>query len=76
MKITNRSQCPFCRSEHRRKMLLRKERHYRNKRYQAALKAAKESGKVVQVWKQDAFTGWHFIDYKGQQEITGYGRGA
>lgn len=70
---TTRAECPYCRANHRRKQELRKIRHYENKRYTAALKAGIESGKVIKIWHRDPFTGWHYMDYKGYQKLTGFG---
>lgn len=47
--------------------------HKRRKNREEAIKAAKKSGKLIQVWFRDDFTGWHYIDYKGKHALTGRG---
>jgi hypothetical protein len=38
-----------------------------------AINAAVKSGKLIQVWFQDEFTGWHYINYKNHNRMTGRG---
>ena len=65
--------CRNCelRNELRRRATLA--RHKKRKAFVSALARGVESGKVIQVWHLDEFTGWHYIDYKGQQGFTGSG---
>ena len=67
------NRCRRCemKDELRRKATLA--RHKKRKAFVSALARGIESGKVIQVWHLDEFTGWHYIDYKGRQGLTGSG---
>lgn len=60
--------CEHIRERQAKGRLLRKKKQAEIAR---ARKAAVASGKVIEVWHRDDFTGWHYIDYKGRQGYTG-----
>lgn len=63
--------CKLCQYRENRRIELLLIKKKKQKAKTDALNRAIKSGKVIPVWFQDEFTGWHYIDYKGRYEYTG-----
>jgi len=63
--------CPNCQFMHERRLQTNLARKVKQKAIADATKRAIAAGKVIPVFFRDEFTGWHYIDYKGRQELTG-----
>ncbi len=52
--------CVMCKADSTRKSQIRRIRVKNNKAFRLAKSAAIESGKVIQLFECDEFTGWHY----------------
>ena len=52
--------CRFCRADNANRLKVRVKRHKDRKAFRLAKSAAIESGKVIQLFECDEFTGWHY----------------
>ena len=66
-----RQPCKACQHRNERDHKVRQIKRQRRVELANVRKAAIASGKVIEVWRRDDFTGWHYIDYNGQQGYTG-----
>ena len=52
--------CKFCKADYAARLKVRVKRHKERKAWRLAKSAAIESGKVIQLFERDVFTGWHY----------------
>lgn len=52
--------CKFCKADSATRLRLRVKHHKARKAISLAKSAAIESGKVIQLFERDEFTGWHY----------------
>lgn len=63
--------CKLCQYREDRRIKRTLARKAQQKAFAEAFKRGVAAGKVIPVFFRDEFTGWHYIDYKGRQELTG-----